>query len=90
MPEKKKPAVSFGPYSTDRQTSIECAVWQNEVTVNEKPVTTFNVTIQRSYRDAQGNWQKNANFRPHDIPVLVHALQKAYDWTLEHRNGGSE
>jgi len=37
MPEKKKPAVSFGPYSTDRQTSIECAVWQNEVTVNEKP-----------------------------------------------------
>lgn len=90
MADKKKPVVSFGPYPTDRQTSIEVAVWANEVTVNEQQVVTHNVTIKRSYRDAQGNWQSNQNFRPHDIPVLIHALGKAYDWVLEHRNGQTE
>ena len=90
MADKKKPVMSFGPYPTDRNTSIEVAIWANQIEVNSQPVTTHNVTVKRSYRDAQGTWQANQNFRPHDIPVLLHALGKAYDYCLEVKNASAE
>ena len=90
MPEKKKPVMSFGPYPTDRSTSIESSVWANQIEVSGQPVTTYNVSVKRSYRDAQGNWAANQNFRPHDIPVLIHALGKAYDYCLEVKNASAE
>jgi hypothetical protein len=90
MTEKKRPIMNFGPYPTDRNTSIEVSVWQNQIDANEGTVTTYNVTVQRSYRDGKGTWQKNATFRPHDIPVIIHGLQKAYDYILEIKNAATE
>lgn len=82
-PEAKRPVMNFGPYPTDRNTSIEVAVWQNEIEGSEGNFTTFNVTIKRSYRDESGAWHVNMNMRPHDLPVAVHALAKAHDFILE-------
>lgn len=88
--ESKRPVMSFGPYPTDRNTSVEVACWQNAIEVEGGSITTFNVTIKRSYRDLEGNWHANQNLRPHDIPVLIHGLNQAYSWILERKNPSSE
>ena len=89
--EPKRPVMSFGPYPTDRNTSVEVAIWQNEIEVeDERTVKTFNITPSRSYRDKEGEWHKNTNLRPHDIPVLIHALNSAYSWVLENRHAEPE
>lgn len=78
--------MNYGPYPTDRNTSIEAAIWQNDIEVESGTIMTFNVTIKRSYRDGEGEWKPNQNFRPHDLPVLIHALNQSYSWILEQKN----
>lgn len=81
--QKKLPVMSFGPFTTDQMTSIEVAIWQNEFEGDSGKFTTYNITMKRSYRDKQGKWHPNLNYRPHDIPVMIHALEKAYAWILD-------
>lgn len=81
--EAKRPVISFGPFPTDRSTSIEVAVWENEIEGEERTFTTYNVTLKRSYRDEKGVWHPNQNFRPHDLPVVLHAMAKAHGWILD-------
>ncbi len=88
--EPKRPVMNFGPYPSDRNTSVEIAVWSNDIEVDSGTITTYNVTVKRSYRDAEGKWFANQNYRPHDIPVLIHGLNQAYSWILERKNPASE
>ena len=81
--EAKRPVMSFGPYPSDRSTSIEVAVWENEIEGEGGNFTTYNVTLKRSYRTEGGDWKPNQNFRPHDLPIVLHALQKAHGWILD-------
>lgn len=82
---KKRPAISFGPYPTERNSSVEIAVWRNETEIDGREVITFNATIKRSYRK-ENEWIENDNFRPHDLPVLIHGLNQAYAWIMEQKN----
>jgi hypothetical protein len=83
--DKRKPAVSF-KYPTDRTTTIEVAVWPNQITLQSgEQVQVYAVTIQRSYLDREGEWQKNGSYRGHELPVLMHALTRAHAWILDQR-----
>src|SRR5437870_5056987 len=63
--EKRKPIVSYR-LSSDRTTSIELAVWSNTFTSKEgEPYEQLSVTIQRSYKDANGAWCKGGSWRIH-------------------------
>lgn len=89
--EPKRPVVNFGPYPTDRNTSVEIAVWENEIEVEGgSTITTYNVTVKRSYRDSEGVWKENKNYRPHDIPVLIHGLNQAYGFIMEKKNPSAD
>ena len=82
--------MNWGPFPTDRNTSVEIAAWDNLIEVEGGTVTTYNVTIKRSYRDEKGEWKLNQNLRPHDIPVLIFALNKAYSWILDQKSARSD
>ena len=88
--EPKRPVMSFGPYPTDRNTSIEVAVWENELQGDNGTYSVYNLSVKRSYRDEGGNWKSSGTYRPHDVPVLQHALAKAYDWIMEKKNSGND
>src|SRR4051812_48597429 len=56
--EKRKPAVSYRLMS-DRTTSIEAAVWSNEMQNGDgEKWTQYSVTLSRSYKDQNGQWCK--------------------------------
>jgi hypothetical protein len=83
--EKKRPVIAFR-YPTDRSTTIEAAVWPSLITLQGgEQVQVYSVTVQRSYKDQAGNWQKNGSYRGHDLPVLLHALERAHAWILDQR-----
>ena len=39
----------------------------------------FAVTLSRAY-ESNGNWKDVASFRHEDLPIVVKALDMAYDW----------
>ena len=55
------------------------AIWKTERTDgNGGKYDTFQVTVDRSYKDSNGDWQHTGSMRMNDIPKAVLVLQKAY------------
>lgn len=87
--DRKKPIARFR-YPTDRSTTIEVAVWENQIATQDGTLLPVHgVTIQRSYKDGEGHWQRGGSYRAHDLPALLHALQRAHAWMLDQREMNS-
>jgi len=85
--EKKRPAYKIGPIACDKNTSVECAVWANEITLaDQRTFTVHNVTLHGSWRDADGTWKLLKSFRGSHLHVLIYCLQRASDWILSQRD----
>ena len=66
--------------------TIEVALWPHAITLQSgETIEVHNATITRSYRDAQGHWQRGGSFRVAEIPVLIHALLRAHGHALDSR-----
>jgi len=83
--ETKPPVASFGPYNSGNGSTIEVAVWENEVDVDDRKIKMHSVSFSRNYRDGQ-DWKKTRSLRSPDIPILQYALGKAHEWILEHKS----
>ena len=89
--EKKRPTYKVGPIITDKSSCVECAVWENELTgADGRTFTVHNVTVQASYRDAEGNWKPTKSFRGSQLYVLLYCLQKASDFILSQRDPAND
>lgn len=87
--DKRKPLVSYRT-SSDRGTQLEVAVWSNTYRTQQgEEYEQLSVTIQRSYKDANGTWCKGGSYRAHDVPCLLFLLNKAYAFCLERRTSDS-
>jgi len=40
-------------------------------------------TVQRRYKDHDGNWQSSDSFNRNEIPLAIYCLQKAFDKIIE-------
>ena len=90
-PERPQPLVSYR-LNSDRTTSVSLAVWAN--TYKDKDGADYeqlSVTVQRSYKDQQGQWQNQVkpSWRVHDLVALMHLLQKAHSFALNRRTDDS-
>lgn len=86
--EKKHPVMKFGPYAVDKGNNVQVAVWDRQIKLQDgREITVYSCTIQASYFDsASGQWVNTPFFRGSALPIVSHALLKAYDWILEARN----
>lgn len=85
---ENRPVVSFGPYPAS-SGMIEVAVWRKMIqTQDNGERATYSVSFQRSYHDEDG-WKNTKTLFGHDIPVLLLALQKAYDWIVSNSQRSS-
>jgi hypothetical protein len=73
MAQKNKPAHDF------RIGRIKVAIWPNKSPKND---TWYNVTVVRSYKDAD-EWKDTSSFRRDDLPVVSKAMDMAYAWIWE-------
>ena len=53
------------------------------VFADSRDQATLNVTLRKSYRDAEGKWQHTHTLKTDDLPAAVLALQKVYEWLVE-------
>ncbi len=51
---------------------------------------TRSVTLDRAYKDAQGEWKNTASLRENDLPKAVAALNKAFAYLTEKEDGDTE
>ena len=81
-PDKPQPLVSYR-LNSDRTTSISLAVWANTYTNQQgEEYEQLTLTVQRSYKDQQGQWQAQVkpSWRVHDLPVLLFLIEKAHSF----------
>ena len=62
---------------------ISSAVWRNEIQVKGVAVEILKATVQRRYKDRDGNWQSSGSFSRNEIPLAIHCLQKAFEKIIE-------
>ena len=72
-----KPVKSF------RLHGISVSVFANVVKIEGREKTFYKVTMAKSYRDDEGNFQRTTSFDANEIPVLGTLLDHAYEAVLE-------
>ena len=58
--------------------SISCALWENEATVNGRKMTLLKASLDRRYKDKDGQWKSSGSFGRNEIPQAIYCLLQAY------------
>ena len=58
------------------------SIFVNEVGTKDGKVAVKSVSLQRTYKDKEGNFQNTGSLRANDIPKALLALSKAYEYLL--------
>ena len=79
-----------GPKKKIRAGSISCALWENEATINGKPMKLLRATVERRYKDSNGDWQSSGSFGRNEIPLVIYSLTKAFEIMVGEHDGRSD
>ena len=76
--QSNKPELNIGPFPG----GIGVAVWRNEIKTDAGPRFVRSITIApRRYRDKESaQWKDASSYRSIDLPAIILALQKAYEY----------
>jgi len=58
--------------------SVSCALWENEATVNGRKMTLLKASLDRRYKDKDGQWKSSGSFGRNEIPQAIYCLLQAY------------
>jgi hypothetical protein len=61
---------------------VQAAVWRREF----EGRTSYSVTLTRSYKDKQDQWQRTNNLDEDDLLPATKALDEAYTWIQRQRH----
>jgi len=67
------------PLAQFKAGQAAAAVWENEINVNDQKKTVLKATIQRRFKDKDGNWKSSNSFGRNEIPLAIYCLEKAFD-----------
>jgi len=68
------------PEKTFKQGCCSASVFVNNINKNGHKAELRKVLIQKSYRDKDGKWQATNSFGINELPKLIMAATKAYDY----------
>ena len=77
------------PVAKFQAGQVAAALWENQVQIKGKTVTLLKATVQRRYKDKDGNWQSSGSFSRNEIPLAIYCLQKVFDKIIEKQKEGS-
>ncbi|MGM5483249.1 MAG: hypothetical protein ACQESF_07335 [Nanobdellota archaeon] len=79
--EKKGPLKSF------KAIPVRVTIWENPT--NKEDNSTFkSISLDRVYKDKQGEWQKSNTLRVSDLPKAAVVLNKAYEYIISNPGEG--
>ncbi len=82
--EKNMPAMKF------RAGAIAATIWANKAMSKTGSEVTFQtISLERSYKDKDGNWQSTPKLRTNDLPKAMLVLQEAYKNITLNKNSSS-
>lgn len=81
----QKPIAKF---KAGAQVSV--AIWENPIEVKGKTVTMLKATVQRRYKDKDGNWKSSQSFSRNEIPLAIYCLQQAFEKMLGENDGDTD
>jgi hypothetical protein len=68
------------PVAKFKAGQISAALWENEITAkNGHKATVLKATVERRYKDRDGNWKSSGSFGRNEIPLAIYCLQKAFE-----------
>ena len=67
---------SSKPVHEETSWPLKASVWENE---SDKG-TFYSLTLERSYKDADGNWKNSASLSRRDWLAGARLLERAHDW----------
>jgi hypothetical protein len=63
---------------------VSAAIWENEVTTKAgKKVTMLKATVERRYKDRDGQWKSSGSFSRNEIPMAIYCLHKSFEHIIE-------
>ena len=79
------------PEKKFRAGAICATVWQNNGQSKDGQPTKYRtISVQRGYKNKEGEWQNTTSFRVNDLPRLSVVLQNAYEYVVTTKyEGGS-
>jgi hypothetical protein len=78
------------PVAKFKAGQVSAAVWENEVTTNGRQVTMLKASVQRRYKDKDGQWKSSMSFSRNEIPLAIYCLQKAFEHIIEGQDDSVE
>ena len=81
----QKPVAKF------KAGQVSAALWENEITAkNGHKAIMLKATVERRYRDKDGNWKSSGSFSRNEIPLAIYCLQKAFEKIISVQVNDSE
>jgi hypothetical protein len=74
------------PLAKFKAGQVSSAVWENQIMSQGKVLKILKATIQRRYKDKNGQWQSTTSFNRNEISLAVHCLQQALTKIIEIQN----
>ena len=81
MPNKPETIFKVG--------AVRAAVFRNTIEKNGQSIQLPKVTIEVRYKDKTGQWQGTNSLSLNDLPKAIVALQKAFEYLMEHKAAGT-
>lgn len=78
--QKPKAKFTAGP--------VSAALWENTITTKEgREVPVLKASLQRRYKDREGNWKSSNSFSRNEIPLAVYCLEKSFEAMIKANKG---
>jgi len=78
------------PVAKFKAGQVSAALWENEITTkNGHKATMLKASVQRRYKDRDGQWKSSGSFSRNEIPLAIYCLQKAFEKIIEVQIGES-
>jgi hypothetical protein len=71
------------PVAKFRAGQISCALWENEAKINGRIVELLKATVERRYKNGDGEWKSSGSFSRNELPLAIYCLQKAFEHMIE-------
>lgn len=70
------------PEKKFRAGGITVSVFANEIQTKDGKASVKSVSLQRAYKDRDGNFQNSSSLRVNDLPRAIVLLDKAYAYLV--------